>query len=68
MTRVPTVRSADVDRVLKAMKRNGTGVARIFLRPGEVEIIPGALTDDGPAPQLSDLDAWREKRRGGRAS
>lgn len=68
MTRVPTVRTADVARVVKALAANGRGVARILIRPSEVEIIPGALTDGEPAPQLSDLDAWREKRRGGRAS
>jgi hypothetical protein len=64
MPRVPTVRQADLDRVLKAMKANGRGVARIEIRPGEVIIIPGALTEEGPSPQLSDLDAWREKQRG----
>lgn len=68
MTRVPTVRTADVARVLKAMKAEGRGVARIFIRPSEVEIIPGALTDDGAAPQLSDLDAWRNRKRGAGAA
>lgn len=68
MPRVPTVRQADLDRVMKALKANGQGAARIEVRPGEVIIIPGALTDGEPSPHLSDLDAWRERKRGRSAS
>jgi hypothetical protein len=65
MSRVPTVRKADLDRVLKALADRGQHAATIIVRPGgEVEITP-ALTTDAPGAQGGDeLAAWREKRRG----
>lgn len=68
MPRVPTIRQADLDRVWKMLKANGRGVARIEVRPGEVILIPGPLTDGEPSPQLSDLDAWRNRKRGAGAA
>lgn len=79
MSRVPTVRQADLDRVLKALKAAGYGPASIVVRPGgEVVITPGpavagnagALTPEEPAAKPEDLDGWRARKRerGGRAA
>jgi hypothetical protein len=68
MPRVPTVRKADLDRVLKALKDNGQAAVRVEMLGNAVTIFPGSLTGDAPSPHLSELDAWREKRRGGRAT
>lgn len=66
MARKPTVRSADLDRVLKALDAAGHQVAGVKILPGgEVHILTGAPQS---AP-LSALDAWREKNgRGDRAA
>lgn len=69
MPRVPTVRKADIDRTLAALKAAGHDVARVELRPGgEVVILTGQpLPPQGAAP-VSALDEWREKKRGARAA
>jgi hypothetical protein len=75
MSRVPTVRKADLDRVLAALKAQGLQPASVVVRPGgEVVITPGVaaadLTPTG-APVVADpLDTWRagKKSRGDRAA
>lgn len=66
MPRVPTVRRADLDRALAALKAAGFDVARIDLKPGgEITILTGeplAATDSAP---VAPLDAWRERRQRG---
>lgn len=65
MPRVPTVRKADLDRVLKALADAGQPVAGVVVKPGgEVHI----LTGEPAKPSLSALDGWREKQRGDRAA
>jgi len=81
MPRVPTVRQADLDRAIRALKGAGLGVGRIEVRPGgEVVIVPAplpkagddkpSLTPETPAGELSDLDRFRleKQRRGHRAA
>jgi hypothetical protein len=71
MPRVPTVRQADLDRALRALKAQGLGVARIEVRPGgEVVIVPGPLTPAEPPREVSDLERFRAEKaaRGGRAT
>jgi hypothetical protein len=68
MPRVPTVRQADLARVIKALIDAGQGVARVIVRPGGVvEIVPG-LTPPAPAPEPTPLDAWRGRKRGDHAA
>lgn len=62
MSRVPTVRKADLDRVLKALRDDGLAPGRIVVRPGgEVEITP-ALTVASAMPQAGSLDERRARR------
>lgn len=62
MSRRPTVRQADLDRVFKTLSANGHRAASIVVRPGgEVEITT-ALTTDPTEGQVDDLSAWRSKR------
>lgn len=76
MPRGPTTRRADLDRALAALDAAGYAPGRVVITPGGgVEIIPTAkpaagkppLTDTPPAPQVSDLDSWRERKGGRRA-
>lgn len=63
MPRAPAIRKADLDRVLKALKDAGHGVARVEVRAGgQVDIIPVPLTPEGAQGQGSELEAWRAKR------
>lgn len=81
MTRVPTVRKADLDRAIKALADAGMTVAAVEVRPGGQVVItpkpaPTALTADDLASQPpepsqgppEDLDAWRHRKRGHRAA
>jgi hypothetical protein len=70
MSRGPGVRQADIDRAVAVLQARGLGIARIEVQAGGVvHVIPGApLTKPDPSEQPADLDSWREKRRGGRAS
>lgn len=54
MSRVATVRKADLDRVLKALRDAGQTVGKVLVRPGEVEILPGS-----PEAALTPLEQWR---------
>lgn len=75
MPRVPTVRAADLDRVLKALAKAGQVAGRVEVRPGgEVVIIPKAapiagaadpadLTPDMPPGEVSDLERFRAEKR-----
>lgn len=83
MARAPTVRRADLDRVLAALARAGQVAARVEVKPGGVVVIvPGpapveiaaanapalTLVEDRDKP--ADLDQWRasRKQRGDRAA
>jgi hypothetical protein len=69
MSRTPTLRKADLDRVLKALADKGLGVASVVVRPGgEVVITPTALTGQGPPVHVSALDSYRERKRGAGAA
>lgn len=76
MSRVPTVRGADLDRVFKALAKAGLTASQIVVRPGgEVVISPQSaqapgLTDEQPAGEVSDLERFRaeKKQRGLRAA
>lgn len=62
MSRVPTVRKADLDRVLKALADAGQRVARIEVKPGgQVDIIPADLTSAN-VTSLNALDRRRAER------
>lgn len=62
VSRVPTVRKADLDRVLKSLADHGQRPGTIIVRPsGEVEITP-ALTGEPAGGQGDDLDEWRRRR------
>lgn len=65
--KTPTVRQADIDRALKALKANGESVARIQIRPGEVLIIPG-LPEAPPTEHVDALAEWRVKKDARRAA
>lgn len=67
MTRTPTIRKADLDRVLKAIKDAGQEVGSIVVRPGGVVEITPALTTGGSAAQRDELAQWRERRNARRA-
>jgi hypothetical protein len=73
VTRVPTVRKADLVRVLKALADRGLAAGSVLVRPGgDVVITPtiaGALTVGPiipPDAEAQNLDEWREKKRGRR--
>lgn len=76
MSRVPTVRKADLDRVLKALKDAGLTCGAVLVRPGgEVVITPApageappTLTATPAGEQPADLDSWRVRKDGRRAS
>jgi hypothetical protein len=67
---------ADLDRVFKAMKRNGF-VPRVIMQPGRVDVFAAEADADpldtptpiGEGPAAADLDAelqaWRERDQGG---
>lgn len=58
MTRVRTVTTAKMARVLKALAGGGHDVARIELKPnGDVFIVPNTKATD-----VTDLDSWRQAR------
>lgn len=58
MSRVATVRKADLDRVLKALRDDGQTVGRVEIEPsGKVVILPGA-----PEGALTPLEKWRAQR------
>ncbi len=61
MSRVPTVRQADLNRVLRALKDANLTAGRIEVRPGgEVIIIPTSSTAQ---PASADpLEHWRQER------
>jgi hypothetical protein len=79
MPRAPTIRAADLDRVLKALAKAGQTVDRVEVRPGgSVLIVPkpaparaptaaadpaATLTPEPPARDVSDLDRFREEKR-----
>lgn len=74
--RATTVRVADLDRVMKAMKRNGF-VPRVVMHPGRVDVFAAesgeapldtraAIGDGAAADDLdAELQAWRERDQGG---
>jgi len=74
MSRVPTVRKADLDRVLKALKAAGQVAACVVVRPGgDVVITPApadqpraALTVVSADGQPDNLDSWRARKDGRR--
>lgn len=76
MSRVPTVRKADLDRALRAIAAAGLGVAEIRVRPGgEIIITPGPkpntaapLTPEAEPAPPADLDQWRARKNGRRAA
>ena len=73
MSRVPTVRAADLARTLAALKACGFGPARVELQPGGgIVITPGPLTAGGagvtPAEPVDDLTVWRRKKHGRHAA
>lgn len=58
MPRAPTVRKADLDRALKALKDAGESIGRIEVEPGgKVTILTGA-----PAATLTPLQQARARR------
>jgi len=78
MARVPTVRKADLDRVLAALAAAGQVATRVEVRPGGVVVIvPGAAPDPAaretgspagltlvaPDAQPATLEEWRERRK-----
>lgn len=63
MSRVPTVRKADLDRSLAALKAAGHDIAGVTIKPGgEVMILTGAPTMPHQSVPKSALDVWRETR------
>lgn len=62
MPRVPTVRKADLDRVLRALTDAGQRAASVVVRPGGEIVITPALTADTSGQQVDDLTAWRTNR------
>lgn len=70
MTRVATVRKADLDRVIRALKDAGQMVGRVEIRPGGIVEITPALTGVAPEP-LTPLEQFRvdrARRNGERAA
>lgn len=66
MPRVPTVRRADLDRTLAALKAAGIEVARVELKPGgDITILTGAPIAATDSTPVAPLDAWRERRQRG---
>lgn len=78
MPRVPTVRAADLDRVLKALAKAGLVAGQVVVRPGgEVVITPKpappaaaaaaaadeSLTAETLPGEVSDLDRFRQEKR-----
>lgn len=58
MSRVPTVRKADLDRVLKALRDDGQTVGRVEVEPGgKVVILTGK-----PDTTLTALELARARR------
>lgn len=58
-------RTADLDRLFKAMRRNGFA-PRVLMREGEVEVLAAPLDETTPAPVVADdldaeLAAWRAR-------
>jgi hypothetical protein len=76
MPRGPTLRQADVERVIRALAAHGLAPSRIEIAPGGgVVIIPRpAAADAAPlTPPLdgvsvTSLDLWRAKKRGAGAN
>lgn len=68
MSRVPTVRKADLDRAIKALRDAGYSVQRIEARPGGVLLIIPALTGAAGGGQVDDLDQRRQRRNAERAA
>jgi hypothetical protein len=70
MPRGPTLRQADVERVIRALAAHGLAPGRIEIAPGgTVVITPAPLTaPDGGVPMpdqaVSSLDDWRARKRG----
>lgn len=65
MPRVPTVRKADLDRALAALKAAGHQVARVEVKPGgDIIILTGEPLAANDLHAASPLDAWRERKRG----
>lgn len=64
MPRAAAVRSADLDRVVKILVKNGLGVAMVEVRAGGVVTITPGLTADAQGEQLGELEAWRARRAG----
>lgn len=63
MARVATVRKADLDRVLKALRDDGQTVGRIEVEPGgKVVILTGQ-----PEATLTPLERWRVENGRSRA-
>lgn len=61
MTRVATVRKADLDRVFRAIRDDGQRVARVEVRPGGIVEIIAGLTSAAPnALSDDDVNPWGE--------
>ena len=67
MPRAATVRQADINRAVAALRAAGVGVARVVIRPGEVEIIPGLL-NPAPPREGDALSEWRARKDARRAA
>lgn len=62
MSRVPTVRQVDLNRILRALKDNDLIAGRIEVRPGgEVIIIPASSSTQVSGP-ADELERWRQER------
>jgi hypothetical protein len=61
VTRVPTVRKADLDRVLKALRDDGQSVGRVEVEPGgKITIFTGEAAE--PLTALQQARAARGDR------